>query len=225
MSLGWRQKLQSLQEFKNFSFLPFSCFGGEKEEVNFRLQLNSNWIGRDTLRCPKACQVRSTTSTCLVEMHTYTSEKIVKTTCLNYLTSFSLSVIFTQITSWKSKPIGVAHAARNEHQGVAFPTHLEASAWCCRCLPTQWQEALPTPRGPAGCRGTECFAFPWQTLFHRVLWASGAFISIVTRSGTSHRPQPSCKVQSDRDAPRINLTDATGLHPTWIWASVYSWQS
>lgn len=59
-------------------------------------------------------------------MHTYTSEKIVKTICLNYLTSFILYVIFTQITNWKSKPIGMDLATRHEHQGVAFPAHLKA---------------------------------------------------------------------------------------------------
>lgn len=80
----------------------------------------------------------------------------------------------------------------------------------------------PHPEGLQDAEGQNALPFHGKTLFHRLLWASGAFTSIVTRSGTSHRSQPSCKVQSDRDAPRINLTDATGLHPTWIWASVYS---
>jgi len=121
-------------------------------------------------------------------------------------------------------------ATGNKHQGVALPTRLEATAWCCRCpgaagLPTQGWEALSMPRQPAGARGKGCFAFLWQTLFYRLLWASGVFNSIVhhsTTSGILCQPCPPCNIQSDRDASRINLTDSTGLHPTWIWANVYS---
>lgn len=85
-------------------------------------------------------------------MYAHASKKLVKIFHLNYLTSFNLSVIFTQITIWKAKPLGKDLAARNGHQGGPFPTHLEATGWCHRCPqqprpPRSERRLCPSPVG------------------------------------------------------------------------------
>lgn len=78
------------------------------------------------------------------------------------------------------------HTPRKEHQGVAFPTFLQGP-WPPRLhCPQQLSAPLPSDRRlclqDAEGQG---FAFPWQTLFHHLLWVSGTFISTVSRSGTT----------------------------------------
>lgn len=117
-----------------------------------------------------------------------------------------------------SRPAGIDHAPRKERQGVAFPTSLTAP-WssppqvspAAVGLPTQWQAALP-----AGHRGT-VLCFPSNTHFHsQQSWD-------YERRQFSQRPRPLCNGQSDRGAPRTNLADSRGSHPTRIWTSVYWW--
>lgn len=111
-----------------------------------------------------------------VETHIHTSEKIMHIVCLDYLTSFSLYVIFTQTITLNSKPIRIALAMRKEHQGAAFPTHGAAGVpggcgprrdkGLCPHLDspqdTEGQKTLPLHGKPSAiaCSGPQVCSFP-----------------------------------------------------------------
>lgn len=140
----------------------------------------------------------------------YTSEKILKTICLNYLTSFSLYAIFAQITNRKSKPIGTDHAARNERQ---FRTCLKASAWCCRF--PQCLLASPHMTGGSTHAQTAC-RMQTDTIF--CLSMANTLSSFALGLGYVHSHS-----HQIWDFGLCAMSKSTGVHQGLIWLTIWDY--
>lgn len=113
------------------------------------------------------------------------------------------------------------HAPRKEHKGVAFPqaskppdppegTTTGALSSCGPPHPV-------TGALPVGHRGTVLCSSMANIHFHsQQVWNQ-------ERRQLSHWLRPLCNTQSYRGAPRTNLADSRGAHPTRIWTSAHWW--
>lgn len=172
-----------------------------------------------------ACQARSTTATLQWKCTHTVAKKPAKTICPGYLPAFSSYTIFSRSINWKwTYRHGSCSQKGAPRGGLPHTPQSPRPSWL-HCPQQLW--ASP-PRGalPVGCRGTRlCFStpnpLPSLALGLRHLHFHSQQIWDYERRQLSHRPWPFCNTQSDRGAPRTNLADSRGSHPTWIWTRVY----
>lgn len=118
-----------------------------------------------------------------VEMHTHSGKKKQQKPSAQVIYLPLAHTQFLAKPTIGSGPTGMDHAPRKERQGVAFPTRLKApDPRGCTVLsscgpPHPGELCLQDAEGQG-------FAFPRQTLFHHLPWASATFISTASRSGT-----------------------------------------
>lgn len=113
---------KSFKESHISSFLPFSCFGGEKEEIIFSLQLINSWTDTGTGTPFLVLWQAKPEAPLLLFQWKYTN------ILLRRQQNPSAQIIELPLAkpSTGSRPAGIDHTPRKEQQGVALPTGLKA---------------------------------------------------------------------------------------------------